>query len=40
MKEEILIFYVNKIFLGKNVYGIVVVVKIYYNKSLDEFSIV
>ena len=38
-KEEILTLYVNKIFLGKNAYGIAAAAKIYYNKSLDELSI-
>ena len=37
-KEEILTLYVNKIFLGKNAYGIAAAAKIYYNKSLDELS--
>ena len=38
-KEEILTLYVNKIFLGKNAYGIAAAAKIYYNKSLDQLSI-
>ncbi len=38
-KEEILTLYVNKIFLGKNAYGIAAAAKIYYNKSLDELRI-
>ncbi len=38
-KEEILTLYVNKIFLGKNAYGIAAAGKIYYNKSLDELSL-
>lgn len=38
-KEEILTLYVNKIFLGKNAYGIAAAAKIYYNKSLDELSL-
>ena len=38
-KEEILTLYVNKIFLGKNAYGIAAAAKIYYNKSLDDLSI-
>ena len=37
-KEEILTLYVNKIFLGKNAYGIAAAAKIYYNKSLEELS--
>ena len=37
-KEEILTLYVNKIFLGKNAYGIAAAAKIYYNKNLDELS--
>jgi penicillin-binding protein 1A len=38
-KEEILTLYVNKIFLGKNAYGIAAAAKIYYNKSLEELSV-
>ena len=38
-KEEILTLYVNKIFLGKNAYGIAAAAKIYYNKSVDQLSI-
>jgi penicillin-binding protein 1A len=38
-KEEILTLYVNKIFLGKNAYGIAAAAKIYYNKNIDELSI-
>ncbi len=38
-KEEILSLYVNKIFLGKNAYGIAAAAKIYYNKSINELSI-
>ncbi len=38
-KEEILTLYVNKIFLGKNAYGIAAAGKIYYNKGLDELSL-
>ncbi len=38
-KEEILTLYVNKIFLGKNAYGITAAARIYYNKSLAELSI-
>ena len=38
-KEEILTLYVNKIFLGKNAYGIAAAAKIYYNKSLEELSL-
>ncbi|AOA59445.1 penicillin-binding protein PBP1a [Acinetobacter larvae] len=38
-KEDILTLYVNKIFLGKNAYGIAAAAKIYYNKNLDELSI-
>ena len=37
-KEEILTLYVNKIFLGKNAYGIAAAAKIYYNKSLEDLS--
>ena len=37
-KEEILTLYVNKIFLGKNAYGIAAAAKIYYNKNLDELT--
>ena len=38
-KEEILSLYVNKIFLGKNAYGIAAAAKIYYNKTLDQLSV-
>ena len=38
-KEDILTLYVNKIFLGKNAYGIAAAAKIYYNKNLEELSI-
>ncbi|WP_088823804.1 penicillin-binding protein 1A [Acinetobacter apis] len=38
-KEDILMLYVNKIFLGKNAYGIAAAAKIYYNKSIDQLSI-
>ena len=38
-KEEILTLYVNKIFLGKNAYGIAAAAKIYYNKTLDQLSL-
>ena len=38
-KEEILTLYVNKIFLGKNAYGIAAAAKTYYNRNLDELTI-
>lgn len=38
-KEEILSLYVNKIFLGKNAYGIAAAAKIYYNKNLNQLSL-
>ncbi|WP_445116786.1 penicillin-binding protein PBP1a [Acinetobacter sp. WZC-1] len=38
-KEDILALYVNKIFLGKNAYGIAAAAKIYYDKNLDQLSI-
>ena len=38
-KEEILTLYVNKIFLGKNAYGIAAAAKVYYDKSLNQLSI-
>ncbi len=38
-KEDILSLYVNKIFLGKNAYGIAAAAKIYYDKNLDQLSI-
>jgi len=38
-KEEILTLYVNKIFLGKNAYGIAAAAKVYYDKSLSELTI-
>ena len=37
-KEEILTLYVNKIFLGKNAYGIAAAAKIYYDRNLDQLS--
>ena len=38
-KQDILTLYVNKIFLGKNAYGIAAAAKIYYNKDLAHLSI-
>lgn len=38
-KQEILSSYVNKIFLGKNAYGIAAAARIYYNKEIDDLSI-
>ncbi|MCH7335820.1 penicillin-binding protein PBP1a [Acinetobacter sp. NIPH 2699] len=38
-KQEILSSYVNKIFLGKNSYGIAAAAQIYYNKNINELSI-
>lgn len=38
-KEEILTLYVNKIFLGKNAYGIQAAARIYYNKTLQELTL-
>ena len=38
-KEEILSLYVNKIFLGKNAYGIAAAAKIYYDRSLDQLTV-
>ena len=38
-KEDILTLYVNKIFLGKNAYGIAAAAKIYYDKRLDQLTI-
>ncbi|AXQ23712.1 PBP1A family penicillin-binding protein [Acinetobacter wuhouensis] len=38
-KEDILSLYVNKIFLGKNAYGIAAAAKIYYDKNLDQLSV-
>lgn len=37
-KKEILSSYVNKIFLGKNAYGIAAAAQIYYNKNIDELT--
>lgn len=37
-KQEILTAYVNKIFLGKNAYGIAAAARIYYNKNLNELT--
>lgn len=38
-KEEILTLYVNKIFLGKNAYGIAAAAQIYYSKQLNELTL-
>lgn len=38
-KQEILTLYVNKIFLGKNAYGIAAAARIYYNKSLKDLTV-
>lgn len=38
-KSEILSLYVNKIFLGKNAYGISAAAKVYYNKDIKQLSI-
>ena len=38
-KEDILTLYVNKIFLGKNAYGVQAAAKIYYNKTLDQLTL-
>lgn len=38
-KEEILSLYVNKIFLGKNAYGIAAAARIYYNKEIKNLTI-
>jgi penicillin-binding protein 1A len=38
-KQEILTLYVNKIFLGKNAYGIAAAAKIYYDKNLEQLSL-
>lgn len=38
-KEEILTLYVNKIFLGKNAYGIAAAAHIYYNKKLNDLTV-
>jgi penicillin-binding protein 1A len=38
-KEEILTLYVNKIFLGKNAYGIAAAARVYYNKNLNQLSL-
>ena len=37
-KEDILTLYVNKIFLGKNAYGIAAAAKIYYDRNLDQLT--
>ncbi|ENU21816.1 hypothetical protein F993_03745 [Acinetobacter proteolyticus] len=37
-KQEILTAYVNKIFLGKNAYGIAAAARVYYNKNINELS--
>lgn len=38
-KEEIFSLYVNKIFLGKNAYGIGAAAKVYYNKRLNQLTL-
>ncbi|MGR0304692.1 penicillin-binding protein PBP1a [Acinetobacter beijerinckii] len=38
-KQEILSSYVNKIFLGKNAYGIAAAARIYYNKNINQLTI-
>lgn len=38
-KEEILTLYVNKIFLGKNAYGIAAAAEIYYDKELKDLTL-
>ncbi len=38
-KEEIFSLYVNKIFLGKNAYGIGAAARVYYNKRLDQLTL-
>lgn len=38
-KPEILSLYVNKIFLGKNAYGIQAAARIYYDKSLNQLTL-
>ena len=38
-KKDILSLYVNKIFLGKNAYGIAAAARIYYNKDLKDLSV-
>lgn len=38
-KQDILSLYVNKIFLGKNAYGIAAAARIYYNKDLKQLSV-
>ena len=38
-KEDIFTLYVNKIFLGKNAYGIQAAAKIYYGKNLQQLTL-
>ena len=38
-KEDIMTLYVNKIFLGKNAYGIQAAARIYYNKTLEQLTL-
>jgi penicillin-binding protein 1A len=38
-KQDIFTLYVNKIFLGKNAYGIQAAAKIYYGKTLNQLSL-
>ncbi|MBW7477820.1 PBP1A family penicillin-binding protein [Paenibacillus oenotherae] len=38
-KDEILTLYLNRIFFGKNAYGVKSAAKVYFNKSLDELEL-
>ncbi|CAH1195106.1 Penicillin-binding protein 1F [Paenibacillus plantiphilus] len=38
-KDEILTLYLNRIFFGKNAYGIKSAAKVYFNKSLDQLDL-
>lgn len=38
-KQDIMTLYVNKIFLGKNAYGIQAAAKVYYNKNLKQLTL-
>ena len=38
-KEDILVLYLNKIYLGKRAYGFAAAAQVYYGKKLDELSV-
>lgn len=40
IKEEIFIFYINKVYMGNGNYGMRIIVKLYFGKDLKELFIV